>query len=465
MRRAVIGVLGFGFLGPTPASAHSAARGLVLLLPTGYVIFAGTAAVLVSFLAIAILPERLFVLRANAPAKMSPAGNVALAAVQILSGAALVALIWVGYLGPADPFRNLLLLAVWTLWWAFIVVLHPILGNLWIALNPVLGLFKAASMISGRTIQSLACDFGEGWNYWPALLLFATFAWFELVYPAPEDPRQLALAVSIYASVTTLALVLTGPAAWLGRGDPFAIFLSQLGAAAPLDVLRKDGLRLPGAGLVTLPALPFAGSLFVLMTLSSISFDALANTFLWLWVIDVNPLDYPGRSALVGIGTAGLAGAFAVLAVAYLAVLAAGWLWAGRPGTLQAQVGRFVLSLIPISIAFHFAHYLSDTLLKLQYLALAANDPFDDGANLLGLAGFRVTASFQNTASGVWTLFAMETGAVVFGHIVGVFVAHSISVNQGLGTGKALRLEAPFAAFMVVYTAFGLWLLSTPAIS
>jgi hypothetical protein len=65
----------------------------------------------------------------------------------------------------------------------------------------------------------------------------------------------------------------------------------------------------------------------------------------------------------------------------------------------------------------------------------------------------------------VWTLFAVETGAVVFGHIVGVFVAHSISVTQGLGTGKALRLEAPFAAFMVVYTAFGLWLLSTPAIS
>ena len=464
MGRRSIAVLGLALIGATPAFAHSAARGFVLLLPTGHVIFAGASAVLASFLALMILPGRLFARRATASTSFAPPKDCTLDAIRVISGGTLAALVWLGYWGPADPLANLLPLSVWTLWWAVLVLLHPVLGDLWFALNPLLGLYKALNAIAGGRMQRLARDLG-GWSYWPALLLFAAFAWFELVDPAPEDPRNLALAVSTYALMTLSALVLFGPAAWLARGDPFAIFLSQLGAAAPVDLVRGGALGGPGAGLVALPALPFVGALFVLLTLSSISFDALANTFLWLSLIGVNPLDYPGRSALIGAETAGLAGSFAALALIYLAAVAAGWLWAGSPGTLQTQVGRFVFSLIPISIAFHFAHYVGDTLVKLQYLALAANDPLGDGANLLGLAGFRVTASFQNSASGAWSLFAAQTCAVVLGHIVGVFVLHGIALDQRLPELAALRLEAPLAAFMVLYTAFGLWLLSTPAIS
>lgn len=465
MARRSIAVVGLALLGPTPAFAHSAARAFVLLLPTGHVILAGASAVFASFVALMILPERLFAHRSAASASVAPRQSFALDAIRVMSAGALAALIWVGFRGPADPLDNLLPLSVWTLWWAVIVLVHPLLGNLWVALNPVLGLYKMLNAMAGGRMDRFARNFGRGWSYWPALLLFAAFAWFELVDPAPEDPRRLALAVSIYALATLLGLVLTGPAAWLCRGDPFAIFLSQLGAAAPIDLIRGGRVRPLGAGLAALPALPLVGALFVLLTLSSISFDALANTFLWLSLIGVNPLDYPGRSALIGRETAGLAASFAALAIVYLAAVGAGWLWARRPGKLATQVGRFVFSLIPISIAFHFAHYLSDTLVKLQYLALAANDPLDDGANLLGLAGLHVTASFQNSATGAFGLFAAQTSAVILGHIVGVFVAHTIALDQRLPPARALLLEAPLAAFMVLYTAFGLWLLATPTIS
>ena len=245
-------------------------------------------------------------------------------------------------------------------------------------------------------------------------------------------------------------------------GDPFAIFFSQLGAAAPVS---RSGLRLPGAGLLQLAPLPVAGMLFVLLTLSSISFDGFANTFFWLSIIGVNPLDYPGRTALISANTLGLACSFAALTLVYVATMLAGWRWAGRPGKLIPLLGRFVLSLVPISIAYHLAHYLGDTLLNLQYLAFALNDPFETGGNFLGLENMHVTASFQHTASGALTLFSIQTAAIIIGHIVAVAVSHAMSQQTCVTRSGALKLELPLAIFMVIYTAFGLWLLAAPAVS
>ena len=59
-------------------------------------------------------------------------------------------------------------------------------------------------------------------------------------------------------------------------------------------------------------------------------------------------------------------------------------------------------------------------------------------------------------------LFTAQTAAIVIGHVIGVAVAHAMALQLGLPRGRALRLEAPLALFMVIYTAFGLWLLATP---
>jgi hypothetical protein len=294
------------------------------------------------------------------------------------------------------------------------------------------------------------------------VLIYAAFSWYQLIDPAPEYPPRLALIVMLYALATMFAVIIFGPTKWLGMGDPFAIFLSQLGAAAPISRL---GLKLPGAGLLQLAPLPVAGMLFVLLTLSSISFDGFANTFLWLSIVGVNPLDFPGRTALMGANTLGLASSFVVLTLVYILAVFAGWQWAGRPGELIPLFGRFVFSLVPISIAYHLAHYLGDTLLNLQYLALALNDPLEMGENFLGLKSMHATASFQNTASGALALFSTQTSAIVIGHIVAVAVSHAIASQSGTTRTNILKLEAPLAGLMVLYTAFGLWLLAAPAIS
>ena len=438
-----------------PALAHASGRGFVMLLPTGHVTAGGALAVLASFLAISILPRR----KPAEPGPAQAAAGPSRAAVTVsLCSVGLIALIIVaGLLGPNDPAENLLPLAVWTLWWVVIVLLHPVLGNLWGALNPFTG---PEALIRRGSPPPFAYP---GWlSYWPAVLIFLAFAWFQLVYPAPEDRDVLAAVLTAYLCASFAAVMLFGAASWLGKADPFAVFLRQLGAAAPFG---RQGLRLPGSGLLRLPPLPVSGVLFVLLTLSSITFDGFANTFLWLSGVGVNPLDYPGRTEMMGANTLGLLASFAVLALAFYAAVLSGWLWAGRPDGFARLCGRLVYSLIPISIAYHFAHYLGDTLVNLQYLALALNDPLQRGADLLGLGHFHVTASFQNTASGTLAIFTAQTAAVVTGHVIGVVVAHAMIVGTGLPRTELLKLELPLALCMVFYTAFGLWLLGTPSIA
>lgn len=441
--------------GVSPALAHASGRGFVMLLPTNYVIWGGALAVLISFVAVALLPPFHGNKLPAAEADGQPPGTAI--ALSLLSAALIAVIVILGLLGPNDPAENLLPLVVWTLWWVVIVLLHPLFGNLWGVINPFTGLY---AVLRGAKPPPLA--YPPRAAYWPAVIIFFAFAWFQLVYPAPQEQNALALAVCLYLAGTMLAVLLFGPVSWLGRGDPFGVFLRQLGASAPIG---PTGIQPPGAGLLALPALPLSGMLFVLLTLSSISFDGFANTFVWLSSVGINPLDYPGRTAMMLANTGGLLGSFILLSAVFFGAVYLGCSWAARTADFTALAGRLVYSLIPISIAYHFAHYLGDTLVNLQYLAVALNDPLESGANLLGLGDHHVTASFQNTASGTLAIFTAQTAAIVIGHIIGVAVAHAMLNEPGQPRRQVLKVELPLAICMVAYTAFGLWLLAAPSIA
>ncbi|MEI7598077.1 MAG: hypothetical protein WCJ41_02025 [Aestuariivirga sp.] len=441
-----------------PAFAHAAGRGFVMLLPTGWVIAGGALAVLVSFAAVSLLPR----LAMKVPSPVPPLAPVVAQVMSLISALVLAVLIVMGFIGPRDPVENLLPLAIWTLWWVEIVMLHPLFGNLWESINPLRGPAALLTGRFGRAEAAAPLRYPAWASYWPAIVIFFGFAWFQLVYPAPEDPAALAVAVLVYLGVSFAGVLAFGVKDWLGKADPFAVFLAQLGAAAPLG---RGGLRWPGAGLLSLPVLPLSGVIFVLLTLGTITFDGFANTFLWLSTIGINPLDFPGRSEVMGANTLGILLVSGVLAAGFFAAVRVGWTWAARPGSFARLCGRLVYSLIPISIAYHFAHYLSDTLVKSQYLLLALNDPFETDADLLGIGHAHVMTSFQNTASGALAIYAAQTSALVIGHVIGVAVAHSMAVEEGLSPQRVMKLELPLALCMVAYTGFGLWLLGAAAIS
>jgi hypothetical protein len=454
---------------PTLAWAHGGERAFVLLLPTGYYLVGGTLAVAATFLLLAVVPKAVSDRLAAARVPLLLLRPPSPVATSVLSFLFLAFLLAAGLSGSHDPLANPLPLTIWTLWWVGFTLTTALLGNLWAYVNPWTGPYRLAMRLAGRAKPPLPYP---GWlGYWPAIVLFLGFAWFELIDIAPDNPERLAVAVGGYWLFTFIALLLFGEEAWLGRAEPFSVFFCFIGGLSPLvwtpakgedDSKQRLALALPGAALLERSALPPSGVLFILLTLASVSFDGLAKTFWWLGLNGINPLELPGRSGVLGINTAGLLLTWEALAVVYTAAVLLGWLLAGRPGPPGALLGRLVLSIMPISLGFHFSHYLTALLVNGQYALAAASDPFGTGADVLSLGHFHVTTSFLNTYEGTGAIWNAQTAGIVFGHVLAVVLAHELA-RRTIGDGRAVVLsQLPLAAVMVAYTLLGLWLLSTP---
>jgi len=279
------------------------------------------------------------------------------------------------------------------------------------------------------------------------------------------------VAVGAYWLFTFIAIFLFGEEAWLGRAEPFSVFFRFIGGLSPLvwapasaqgETRWQLSLALPGTVLLDRSALPLSGTLFILLTLASVSFDGLAKTFWWLGLNGINPLEFPGRSAVLGLNSAGLVLTWLVLAVLYTGAVLLGWRLARRPGEPGALLGTLVFSIMPISLAFHFSHYLTALLVNGQYALAAASDPFGTGRDLLSLGHFHVTASFLSTYEGTTAIWNAQTASIVIGHVLAVVLAHELA-RRAIADSRAVVLsQLPLAAAMVAYTLFGLWLLSTP---
>ena len=447
--------------------AHGSERGFVLLLPTGYYLVGGALAVAASFVLIALVPPALVNRLATARISLGSTPVPSPLPTSLVAFLAMTMLVAAGIYGSRDPLENPLPLAVWTVWWVALTLLQALVGNLWAYLNPWSGLYWLAGRLFAGRIGRLVYPHWVG--FWPAVALFFAFAWIELVYPAPDDPERLAVAVATYWLISFAGMLTFGEQIWTQRAEPFSIFFRFVAGLSPFIVEKDRGratiaLGWPGAALLQRETLPISGVLFVLLTLSSVSFDGLSRTFWWLAFGRINPLEYPGRSAVVDRNTVGLLLAFAALAICYLACVRLGWILAGLPAALKPALGAFVYSIIPISIAFHFSHYLTALLANGQYALIAASDPFGTGLDLFGLGHLRVTTSFLNVYGSVRLIWNLQTAGIVIGHIAGIVLAHLIALRY-FGEGRsAVASQLPLAALMVLYTLFGLWLLSTPVV-
>ncbi len=443
------------------AVAHTSERAFVLLLPTGYYLVGGALAVAATFVILTFVPAalaervvmaRMRLIRAALPGETWPS---------LLAFIVLLILVVAGFTGSRDPLANPLPLTVWTLWWVGVTLLHALLGNLWRWFNPWVGPFELA-----RRIFKL----GDGWlpypkrlDYWPAILGFLAFAWFELVYPAPDDPAILAQAIIAYSLVTWAGMILFGARAWLDKAEAFSVFFGFVARLAPLGV--EDGrvvLMFPGRRLTDGAKLCGSGILFVLLALATVSFDGLNRTFWWLGHAGINPLEFPGRSAVMDLNSSGLVGSWLVLVGLFLAAIWLGGRLEGAGRNARDIAGRLALSILPISIGFQFAHYLTIFLVNGQYAAIALTDPFAQGWANAHARMHGVTTSFLANADDVSVIWNLQAAGIVLGHLLAVVVAHAAVLHLVRDRRRVLLLQLPLAALMVAYTLFGLWLLATP---
>lgn len=446
------------------AMAHASERGHVMLLPTGHYLIGGGAAVALTFLMlVGMKPSRLDRL-IGCSRRLFIVPFDGRAAFSVLSFLFLLALVLAGFTGSRDPLSNPLPLAVWTLMWVGLTLLHGLLGHLWAWLNPWYGPWRLL-VAAGLPANGLLPLPGPRSMAPAALLLFA-FAWYELVHPSPEDPSRLALVVAVYWCLTFAGMMLFGFRRWSRRVEFLSVFFAMVARLSILSVRVRRGRRvlhagLPGHKLHRRRPLPPSGVAFLLVALGSVSFDGFMRSFVWLAAIGVNPLDFPGRSAVMVPNTLGLAGMAALLCAAFLAAARIGSRLAG--GARPARpAGLLVWSVVPIALAYHFAHYLVALAVNGQYALRALTDPFGRGWNLFGRADAHVHAGIALGADAARIVWNLQAAAIIAGHVLAVAIAHHAALLLFGSPRAAGRSQIPMALLMIGYTLFGLWLLSTP---
>ena len=464
--RRVVSITGFLILlYPSAAFAHASDRGHVLLLPTGYYVAGGAFAVAASLLVLALLPPDLLARIWRRRLPLVAIGDGARVAVSLLSFAGFAVLIAAGFQGSRDPLSNPLPLTIWTLLWIGMALVQGVAGDLWSWLNPWYGPWRVATgLISGDRPEDRLGKLLQWLGYWPAFVLFFAFAWFELVYPAPDDPARLAFAAGLYWLFSFAAMLVFGYDDWSRRGEFLTIFFSMVARFGIFQHDREGRLALgwPGAKLLEAGPMPVSGVAFILLTLSSVSFDGLSKTFFWLGLLGVNPLEFPGRTALAGVSTAGLILTFLLLTAIFMLAVFLGQRLAGTTPSVRRDAGLLVWSIVPIALAYHVAHYLTALLVDGQYALAALSDPFALGWNLFGTADMPIEAGIAAGAGAAWAIWNVQAAAIIAGHVLAVLVAHGLAWRLHPAPGRAVLSQLPLTLLMIAYTVFGLWLLATP---
>jgi len=464
------------FVQGSAAFAHSNERAFILILPTQYYIIGGALVVALSFVVIGLIPatgfhfmerNRLWLWRwPGWPAK----------GLSILAGAFLLCLIVAGYIGDRAPLYNPLPQVLWSLWWVGFTFLHAMFGNIWAYINPWLGLYSVLTALPGLRArrEKPLLQYPERLGYAPAIVLFFAFAWFELIYPAPLDPINLAHASIVYMGVTLIGMLLFGEDMWLRYGDSFSVFfrmvswLSPFTSASTGDGFGKEkrpGLwvLLPGTKLLKTGALPVGGEAFIFLALASVSFDGLSRTFWWMGLIGANPLEHPGRTVLMGVNTLGFLATFVAIVMVFGSAVLLGRALAKPTGSFHDALTGAAVSIVPIAFGYHLAHYLPSFLVQSQDAVRALSDPFSLGWDLIGTRDLHVSAALLNNYYSVRVIWNIQAAAIVIAHVVAISVAHAHALRGAKNRRDILFGQIPMTVMMIGYTLFGLWLLAAPA--
>lgn len=429
-----------------------------------------------------------------------------LSVVRVLAVLCLIATVLAGFIGDQDPFNNLAPVMVWVVWWVGIAFVCALIGDLWGLVNPFRSIFFWAEwtfrrMTNGSQL-SMARPYSHTLAMWPAVAGLLIFFWAELIWSAGSVPKNIAIAIVIYAVMTWSGMVVYGRDVWLQNADAFSIVFGILARFAPLEVRVANGtaliractspacrnktvecvngyhcltktesdrwewnVRPPAVGLLNDQQVTSSMMVLVIVLLATVTFDGLLETRLWTHILDrtlTGEIRWVGSAALV-LFSAGF------LSI-YLFFSALMCRFARRYGENNG-VGRlkstldvasvFVLTLVPIAIAYHLAHYLSYLVITGQYLIPRMSDPFGYGWDLFGTADYKVDIGLLSARIAWYVAVTF----VVLGHVFAVYLAHVVAHRTFGGGRAALLSQVPMVVLMVLYTMVSLWILAQPMVA
>jgi hypothetical protein len=376
----------------------------------------------------------------------------------------LLTVVVTGLLGPQVAVRNPAQYLVWIYFWAGLVILTGLVGNLWTLLNPWAALYDLATL-GRRPTPRLRLP--EWVGVWPAAAVYLLFAMFELASGVANQPALVASLALLYSVVTLAGMALCGRDVWLQSCEGFTVLFGIIGRFGPVETERDEAGRLAGVwlrpwgtGLLQRQRAGWDWVVFVILMLSSLAFDGIIATPAWQsfdqamtpWVQGLGGL---GQPLVRAVGMLLLIAAFLLIFVAFVRLML---FFGGGRGEELATVTAFALTLVPIALVYNAAHNYSYLTIQSQALIPLLADPLGKGWNLLPTAGFQ--ASFA--LAGASTVWYMQIVLIVLGHVVAVYLAHLRAGERFRTAQRALLSQYPMLVLMVLYTMTSLWILAQP---
>lgn len=455
---------------PVTAWSHAFDDRYDLPAPLSYFVTGAAAAVGFSFVVAALFVR-------SAPSATAARGRVVSlgpllpvlrAACRFVSLMLFVLTVVSGWFGTGDAMMNLAPTMIWIIWWVGLTLVAACIGNIWPVLDPWRTLFEMTDAVARRLGRRNGIVLG--WTYpraigvWPAVILLLAMAWYEVIYSQAAVPFRLACTVLAWTALTLAGMACFGREAWQRNADVFAVYFATLGRFAPFAAgsdARSVVLRAPGRGLIAADAGSTAMVAFVIAMLSTVLFDGMLGGQAW-WLIQSKlaramPLLADGSGYI--IGTIGLAGAWLAFLTAYLltCLITASLV---RDHPLKKIMFAFALTLVPIAIAYHIAHYHSTLLVQGQQVIALLSDPLGLKWDLFGTANFRPDIGIIDARVSWYVAIA----AIVAGHVIAIWLAHSVALREFGAPRKAALASVPLTVLMVIYTAISLSIIAEPMV-
>lgn len=436
--RALVGAVVGGSLvavvAPVGVAAHSLNPTYTSRLPLAVYLAGAAATVALSFVFVLVRD-----VRAERP-DTSDRGRLPPAPLRLLLRAVgLIGWLWIVAQGIAGGTSSaeVATLFLWVYGWVGVAAISALVGPIWQWLDPFSTLFDMGAWVVRRLgvrPWDLA-DYPARLGRWPAVVGFGVVVWLELVLEA--GPQVLFIVLVGYTALTLAMMAQYGRDTWRSNAEVFTVWFRLLGRLAPYALVDETGRvrrRSFASGLLE-PGWTLADVVLIALAVGSILFDGLSQTQIWY-----EAFGFPA----LPIQTLLLAAFLGIVVVAALAV------------TRFVGVSATGAGLLPISVGYLIAHYVTYLAIDGQRIVIAVSDPFQRGWDLIGTAFFVPTGAWLAPGL-VWTL---QLAAVVGGHMLGAWGGHVVAALEapaGL-EGRPLTIrQIPLAIVMVALTTLTLW--------
>jgi hypothetical protein len=378
--------------------------------------------------------------------------------------AGLVAVIITGLFGSPRPELNPAEYLMWVYFWAGLVILSGLVGNLWYLVNPWAAVYDTISrLMLHRPVWKL-----PNVGVWPAVAAYFSFACLELTTGMAQRPWLVATLALVYSLVTLAGMVLFGRDEWLEHCEGFTVFFNIVGRFGPVEAERNElgritmvYLRPWGVGLLQPSPAGWDRVVFVILMLSTLAFDGILYTRPWqAFNLALEPIWLPlGPFGFFFIRTLGLVLLTVTFLLVFITFMELVIFLGKRNVDVKATISAFALTLVPIALVYNAAHNYTYLVLQSQALIPLLNDPLATGWHLLpAVVGFKPSFALAQ-ASTVWYA---QVVLIVLGHVIAVYLAHLRAGERFRTAQRALLSQYPMLLLMVMYTMTSLWILAQP---